>query len=82
MGEGMITYKCFKCGHEIGQRQEGDGISFAKFTKQARPSGKGSGLYCEWTCRDCDNVGFDYYLATNRLCLRPWMYPTMEGISS
>jgi len=73
MKDAMIKYRCSKCEKVIGIREIGTGISFAKFSSRAMPIGKGSGLYQEWVCRDCDKDNVDYYIARNRLCLRPWM---------
>jgi hypothetical protein len=74
-------YKCSHCGDVIGTLDDYyRGISFAQFNRKAMPIGKGSGLYEEWICINCDREKVEYYNKLTGLENRPWHNPKKEGV--
>ena len=66
------TYRCKVCKKIIGELEhECFGISASIFNTPGMPTGKGSGLYDEWVCYDCDPLGVTQNSLSGEN--RPWM---------
>lgn len=70
----MRLYGCIKCKDLVVTYHDG---ASPLYHKRAIPVGKGSALYMEWLCADCDPVAIEKYAKVNeighRLGNTPWI---------